>query len=143
MVQILWLGVGLLAAGLFLLCANSFGPRREQETISVGLIVAAIIYVGFAVVWGNRTWIGVEVIGVAIYGLFYWLSWRQSIYWLAAGWAAHTLWDFVLHFIGAGHTVAPEWYVYACISFDLLVAAYIVYRAPVWNQTKNFQKLSA
>ena len=46
-------------------------------------------------------------------------------YWLAAGWAIHPLWDVVLHYLGAGHAFAPEAWAISCVSFDLLVAAYI------------------
>ena len=52
----------------------------------------------------------IELIGIPIYGLFYWLAQRYSFYWLTAGWAAHSLWDTI-----------------TCISFDLFVAAYIVW----------------
>ena len=34
--------------------------------------------------------------------------------------------DAGLHLRGAGAGHAPEWYVLACLSFDLLVAAYVV-----------------
>jgi len=53
------------------------------------------------------------------------LGLRGSPYWLAAGWALHPLWDVGLHYIGPGHSFAPMTYAIACISFDLVVAAYI------------------
>ena len=51
---------------------------------------------------------------------------RRSPLWLAAGWALHPLWDIALHYVGPGHAFAPETYTIACLSYDLLVAAYIV-----------------
>ncbi len=48
---------------------------------------------------------------------------------LAAGWALHPIWDAGLHLQGSGATHAPEWYVVACISFDLLIASFIQ-----WNR---------
>ena len=53
---------------------------------------------------------------------------RGSPSWLAFGWALHPAWDAGLHLHGYGASFAPEWYVLACISFDLLVAGYIAAR---------------
>jgi hypothetical protein len=53
-----------------------------------------------------------------------------TLAWLAAGWALHPIWDAALHLQGSGAAHAPEWYVVACISFDLPVAAYIQ-----WNRS--------
>jgi hypothetical protein len=33
----------------------------------------------------------------------------------------------VIHSLGFGSVFAPQWYVFACVSFDLLVAGYVVY----------------
>jgi hypothetical protein len=38
----------------------------------------------------------------------------------------HPLWDFVLHYIGAGRLFTPWTYAIACVSFDWLVAIYII-----------------
>ena len=54
--------------------------------------------------------------------------------WLAAAWALHVLWDYPLHYFGPGHACVPESYAIACISFDLLVAAYIVIAYRFWLQ---------
>jgi hypothetical protein len=37
----------------------------------------------------------------------------------------HPVWDILLHYVGPGHTFAPETYTIPCITFDLGVAAYI------------------
>jgi hypothetical protein len=52
------------------------------------------------------------------------LGLRGSPMWLAAGWALHPVWDIALHYFGPGRAVAPETYAIACLSYDLLVAAY-------------------
>lgn len=41
------------------------------------------------------------------------------------GWLAHPLWDVGLHLIAQGRDFTPSVYAIACLSFDLLVAAYI------------------
>ena len=55
-----------------------------------------------------------------------WLGLRRSPLWLAAGWALHPVWDIALHFFGPGRAFAPETYTIACLSYDLVVAGYIV-----------------
>lgn len=125
--QLYWLLLGLILAAILLLYARSRGRRAERNILGIALIVAAAIYVGFASVWGGLEWMLIELAGIPLYGLFYWLSRRHSLYWLAAGWTLHPLWDVVLHLKGPGVLITPEWYATACISFDLLVAAYIVY----------------
>ncbi|MDX1671346.1 MAG: hypothetical protein R3211_03335 [Balneolaceae bacterium] len=76
--------------------------------------------------WGSLSWVFIEIAGVLVYGFLAWLGVRFTKYWLAFGWTAHLVWDWVLHFRGAGSAVAPEWYVFLCISFDLFIAGYII-----------------
>lgn len=90
------------------------------------LFGAAFTYILFAVQGGEGAfWIVSELVGVAIYGTMALLGLRGSPWWLAAGWAAHPIWDIVLHYFGPGSSFAPESYAITCLSFDLLVAAYI------------------
>jgi hypothetical protein len=92
----------------------------------VALFVAAGLYVVFALRAGESTlWIVAEVVGVAIFGGMGLVGLFGSIWWIVAGWALHPLWDVGLHFLGPGRSFAPETYTIACLSFDLLVAAYI------------------
>ena len=48
-----------------------------------------------------------------------------SRWWLVTGWVLHHLWDMVLHYLGPRQSFAPATYTIPCLSFDLLVAAYI------------------
>ena len=123
---VIWLIIGLVLGTALLLYARARGRNRQKRILSIGLVVAAIIYVGFALLWGNPMWIAVEVAGVLAYGIFVWLALRYSINWLAAGWAVHPAWDVILHLLGPGHAIVPEWYAVACISFDFLVASYVL-----------------
>ena len=63
--------------------------------------------------------------GVAVFGGIGLLGLRGSLWWIVAAWALHPLWDVGLHYLGPGRSFAPETYTIACLSFDLLVAAYI------------------
>ncbi len=94
--------------------------------VVVSLFVAAGLYVMFALRAGEGTfWIVVEVVGVAIFGGMGLVGLFGSIWWIVAGWALHPLWDVGLHFLGPGRSFAPETYTIACLSFDVLIAAYI------------------
>jgi hypothetical protein len=124
MLIFLWLLLGLILGTAYILFARARGERR---VFAYGLIVAALAYVAFALV-GTSTgqWIAIEVFGVLVYGLFAVLGLSRSQLWLALGWAAHPIWDVWLHLIGGGSAFSPAWYSYVCITFDLLVATYIV-----------------
>lgn len=125
-----YLVLGLALAGIYLLYSRRLSPSAELRSLSTVLIVASAIYVVFALFKGNMLWTGLETLGMAIYGLFVYFGFRYSILWLASGWALHPAWDVFLHFFGPGQHIAPDWYVIACISFDILVAMYIVVKAP-------------
>ena len=128
-----WLVLGVVLGSVLIYFARSLGAQREKRILANALIIAAVIYVGFALVWGDFAWFLIELAGVPAYGLFYWLAYRHSFYWLAVGWSVHPAWDVFLHLTGPGHHVAPEWYATACISFDFLLAAYIVATAGRWQ----------
>ena len=135
MMQPVWLMLGVVAGAGFIAWGRSYG-RAERKFLGNSLVIAALIYVGFAVFSEHQAWILHELIGVAAFASFAWLAVRGSPLWLAVGWGLHPLWDAGLHLHGVGAEVAPEWYVLACISFDWLVAVYIVQRRSAW-QLKN------
>lgn len=125
--------VGLFLGSCLLFFARKFGVKHEKKILAIALLIAAIIYVFFALLRGDSDWILIESIGVIAYGLVVWMAMRYSAYYLCVGWLLHPLWDVYLHLLGPGHEVAPQWYALACISFDLLVAAYVFYRIPFWK----------
>ena len=124
---IFWLFLGLAGGSALIFYTNSRHHEKQTQVLSVGLLIVALIYVGFAFLWGDLQWVLIESVGVVIYGAFCYLAVSKSAYWLAVGWAAHSAWDVVLHLFGPGHHVVPEWYAVACISFDFLVAGYVFY----------------
>jgi hypothetical protein len=95
------------------------------------LVIAAGAYFGFAtlgrdLVGSNQVWILVELAQAVVFGAIGLLGLRGSPYWIAAGWALHPFWDVVVHYVGPGHTFTPWTYAIACVSFDWIVAIYIV-----------------
>ena len=116
----------LLAIGFILLVRRSGNFTREKRIYAIGLVVAAIIYVGFGLFSDSVGWKITELIGVPIYALFAWLGLKKSGWFLAAGWALHVFWDAGLH--GISTPFVPPWYIATCLGFDLLVAGYIGFR---------------
>ena len=47
---------------------------------------------------------------------------------VSAGWALHVAWDVGLHLVEVRAFVGT-WYPNACITFDLIVAGYLLWRA--------------
>jgi len=120
-----------IVVGLFLGVGFVVLSRKYAPSFAVGLVVTALIYVGLAIFNGARTWIPIELAGVAIFAVFAWLGLKKSGWFLAAGWALHPLWDAGLHVYST--QFVPRWYIGGCIGFDLLVAAYIVYSGRNFN----------
>ena len=125
--NVLWLLLGAIGGSVFVRYAHSRGRENEMRILSMGLLIAAAIYIGFALLWGTFMWVSIETAGMLLYGIFVWLAYRTSYYWLAVGWALHPAWDVLLHLVGPGHAIAPTWYMVSCISFDVIVAGYIFY----------------
>lgn len=125
---LLWFLVGGIAVLPLLHFANRLALDSMVKLLGRSLVIAALLYIAFALAWGNFTWLGIEVIGAMAYGSFYWLALRFSRFWLSLGWLLHPVWDLVLHLTGPGHEIVPAWYAVACVSFDIAVAAYIIYR---------------
>ena len=102
-----------------------------RSVLVIFLFIAAGAYFGFAtsgreVLGTNQIWMLVELAQVVVFGTMALLGLRGSPYWLAAGWALHPFWDVLLHYVGPGHPFTPWTYAIACVSFDWLVAIYIV-----------------
>jgi len=94
--------------------------------------VAALIYVGFALVWGDAQWLAIEIAGVAASGMLLVAAGRAGFVLVALGWLLHPAWDLGLHLYGPGEHIVPQWYAVACVAFDLAVAGAIVCRLSVW-----------
>ena len=122
-----WLGLGLLAAWLFVYIACSKTLAYERRLFAIGVLIVGLIYVGFAIWHWQTDWILIESAAVLFnLGLVY-LALRHSIYWLVFAWAAHPFWDLYIHLIGPANDFTPSWYPTLCLSFDLFVAVIILF----------------
>jgi hypothetical protein len=114
---------GVVLALPYVLYAHRTRDRRR--VFGIGLLIAAAIYIVFALSRGNLNALLVESIGVVLFGILAFLGVRYSAYFLALGWMAHIAWDLLLHPVNVS-SYAPWWYPVACIGFDLAVAGGIV-----------------
>jgi hypothetical protein len=120
---------GVAYAAIFIIVAlviyRFAGEFASRSFLVLFLFIAAGLYIVFALRAGEGIlWILGEVV-VAIFGGMALLGLGGSLWWIVAGWALHPLWDVGLHYVAPGRSFAPESYTIACLSFDLLVAAYI------------------
>lgn len=121
----LLLGAGLAFALVGL--ARRYPPGRERRVYAVGLVVAALIYVGFGASGGaGAQWLALETLGVLLYGAAAWGGLRGRPWLLVLAWAAHVGWDVLLHLSGAGTEYTPRWYPWLCVSFDLVMAGAVL-----------------
>ncbi|MGH9360808.1 MAG: DUF6010 family protein [Thermoanaerobaculia bacterium] len=121
----LQLGLGALLA--YCLAAFARGIGCERLVFAVGLAIAAGVYVVAALAAGGGEGLLVEIMGLVLFGIVAFLGFRYRPDFLAYGWAAHVLWDVLLH-TGARSPIVPAWYAMLCVGLDLLLGGYILGR---------------
>ncbi|MDA8020256.1 MAG: hypothetical protein MPN21_22695 [Thermoanaerobaculia bacterium] len=125
-----WTVGSVLGAGTALILiafVRRSGPLAERRFWALALLVAALVYVGFAalgvgtgLVVEPSNVLGFEGLGVMVYGALGALGTRHPRV-LAAGWVLHVIWDLGHRHVGW----VPDWYVVACVAFDVVVASYL------------------
>lgn len=115
------------------------GDIVGRTLLATALFASAGAYFGFAFIGPvSRIWLLIELLQVVAFGTLGLMGWKGSARWLALGWALHPLWDFKVHYLGPGRSFAPPTYVFLCITFDWIVAAYIlIYYRGANHLTRN------
>ena len=132
MTTFIYLSIGFVLAVVSILTIRKLMPSWEHRFWGLALVIAAAIYVVFALVGDAQDYLFMELGGVVLYGIFAWLAIKYHLLWLAAGWALHIGWDVWLH--GSEETAyVPTGYEPMCIGFDIVIAAYIGW--VVWQQS--------
>ena len=128
MLPALSLIAGAMLAFPLVYIARRRSPERAPRIYAVGLVVAALIDVGFAAFGGaSARWVAFETVGVVGFGAIAWMGLRRGALLLGAGWAGHVLWDVLLHLGDApGAAYTPAAYPWLCLSFDLIVAGAVL-----------------
>lgn len=115
--------IGVLIVLPFIPLLNRLSEQWRDRYLAVSLVTAGLIYVGFALIWGNGSWLMIEVIGLLACVVFAVLGLRISAFFIGLGWFLHPVWDFGLHTL-VEHEHVPGWYPGFCIGVDWAVAAY-------------------
>lgn len=116
--------LGAALGSVLVLLAGQHGSAPAR-TLALGLLVAALIYLGFALAAPSLHRLPLEAAGVALFAALAWLGVRRSLWWLVLGWVAHVAWDVGLHLDRPQDVVGP-WYPLLCVGFDLVVAGYLL-----------------
>jgi hypothetical protein len=110
------LGVG------FARVVSSRPPEQAKRVYALGLLVTGLIYVLFPIAGGvGGKWLVLEIAGAIVYGVAAWVGFSRWPMALAIGWIGHSAWDLLLHLKCAGAAYTPDWYPWACLSFDVIV----------------------
>jgi hypothetical protein len=113
---------------MLILLARRMGAAGELRLYALSLVGAALIYVAFAARGGaGAGWLLVEIGGLLVFAFLAFAGLKSAALVLAFGWGLHAVWDAVLHKLREAAFV-PDWYPFMCLSFDLLLAAYIATR---------------
>jgi hypothetical protein len=126
----LYLLLGIVGTIPLLIYAHNKPTHTKHIIYGQALIIAAMVYVGFAIYAGNLFWLAIETAGVLVYATLYFASKRWGVYLLAIAWLLHPAWDVGLHLLGAGADIAPYWYAVACMSFDVVIGVYLL----IWGK---------
>ena len=101
-------------------------PNKEIHVWSIGIVIAALIYVLFAVNKEAWNYLPMELVGVLFYSILAWLSIKYNTYWLALAWGLHIGWDVLLH-DPITTSYVPVGYPSACIGFDIIIVCYVLW----------------
>ena len=120
--------IGVFAAYGFIWLVASKSSHADR-VFRIGLVVAAIIYLNLAWIYdASSSVLMIEGAGVLVFLIVALASMGRFVKLLAWGWLTHPVWDLVLHAPVGSYTHAPEWYVFACLSFDVIVGMYLLKR---------------
>ena len=93
------------------------------------LWIASSIYVLFAMRQEKRSVLIKEIRGVALYAIPALLGRARAApglaFWAGLGWALHPLWDLLHHEHEDAKGYVPHWYPMVCITFDIVMSAYL------------------
>lgn len=120
---ILEIMIGVLLTLPFIPLVNKLSVQWRDRYLALSLVLAGLIYVGFAMIWGNREWVLIEMVGLLACVIFAVLGLLRSSLFIALGWFMHPVWDVGLHTL-VDHEHVPGWYPGVCIGVDWAVAAY-------------------
>ena len=116
---------GVALAAVLVGAARSVGFDGDPAFYPVVLIVIALLYVLFAVEDGRPQTVAWEIAVAAVFVAASVLGYKQTAWWLVAGYALHGGYD-VLHGGVPANSGVPAWWGEFCLGVDGAVAVYLV-----------------
>ena len=142
------IGIVVAIPGTILPTRKFLSPKAERAFYSLSLFPIALVNICFAYYYGNLAALYAEIVGVMIFMFFALLGQLLASRILVIGYIAHTIWDLMHELFVAGigdhipWTQVPAGYAAFCLSYDLIIAAYIYKRASLWDgQTSHVAQL--
>ncbi len=131
MISVVFFFIGAIAASALAALVSTRGRKENARFWAAALVVAALIYIGFAL----RAPLGhlflLESAGVVVYGFLAWLGVARSSWYLAIGWIGHVLWDMFQPV--SSKTFVPAWYPVSYAGFDTAVAIWLA--TTLWRRS--------
>ena len=120
--------IGLALAAATIGGARLAGFDREGSFYPTVLTSIALLYVLFEVIDGRLGVVVPEMAVALAFGTIAVLGFKQSVWWLVAGYALHGGWDTVHDAVVANNGV-PGWWPEFCLGYDGVIAVYLAIRA--------------
>jgi hypothetical protein len=119
---------GVIFAGVTLVIPSLLSRDTAFGLLAILLGMIASVYLGYALADGRLRAFQVEYVGMVVFAALATIALaRGSAVLLALGYFGHGLWDLIHHRRGVD-TRMPWWYVPLCLSYDAVVAIYVLVR---------------
>jgi hypothetical protein len=119
---------GAMFGGLTLIIPSLLPRDAAFGLLAILLGMIASVYLGYALGDGRLRAFQVEYVGMVAFAALATIALaRSSAVLLALGYLTHGLWDLLHHRRGVD-TRMPWWYVPLCLSYDTVVAIYVLSR---------------
>ena len=102
--------------------------KQLDKRIIFGLTLTGIgfLYVGYT--WTDYTTVIISGVQVLIFILFTYLGIKKNIYYLAAGFFLHGLWDLLYGHYGNQGLLPPDYDLF-CLTYDFVIGFYLLHLA--------------
>ena len=119
---------GAILGGITLIIPTLLSRDSAFGLLAILLGMIASVYLGYALGDGRLRAFQVEYVGMVAFAALATVALaRDSAVLLALGYLGHGLWDLLHHRRGVD-TRMPWWYVPLCLSYDAVVAIYVLVR---------------
>lgn len=113
-----------ISSSLITILIFYFLKRLDKNTI-YGLILMGIAFLYIGYTWSDLEVAIISFLQALFFLVFVYAGIRKSGYFLVAGYFLHGIWDVVYPIIGSPDLLPPD-YDYFCITYDFIVALYLL-----------------